>query len=123
MMKHQQGITFAEFLLVAVILTVCGAFFSKFGSAIARDWKMNDQIQDVVNDMSSKAHGPREVMEAVDAKFEAQNITDIKAKQIISVAPSADLVVQKNYVFQNHFLGPVDLSIHFQKEFKPKGSK
>ncbi len=115
----QAGISYWGVLGLMAIAALGLQFGVTAGQAYLDDLTINKTIEERIRANAQDAGLFEEkFLSSVQSQLEMNNVRNLKADEIMTVeGQGKDLVVHKNYEVRKHFLGNMDLIIHYERIF------
>jgi hypothetical protein len=118
-MRGQKGISLSGFLLWAVILVFVALLGFKIGPPYVEYLSIQAQLKAVANDSEGRSGVRRVVEDLFDRRSAIENISSVKAKEIL-IAREGDRVVLS---FEYTVCVPIVLNIRACMDYNPSSSR
>ncbi|MGH8703426.1 MAG: DUF4845 domain-containing protein [Burkholderiales bacterium] len=118
-MRGQKGITITGFLLWAVVLVIAALLAFKIGPPYVEYLSIQAQLKAVANDPEGRSGVRRVVEDLFDRRSAIENISTVKAKDIL-IAREGDRVVLS---FEYTVCVPIVLNIRACMDYNPTSGK
>jgi len=118
-MRRYRGVTLTGFLIVAVVLIFAALLLFKIGPPYVEFMSIQSNLRAIANDPEGRAGVRRVVEDLFDRRSAIENITSVKARDIIITKVGDNVVLSFEYTV----CVPVVFNIRACMDYNPTSSK
>ena len=112
--KQQRGLTFANFLLVAILLVFVAIFGMKIIPAYIEDRTIHGILDTIAHDPEMHAATPADIHNSFDKRATINNITVVNSNDIVIQKTPSGMVLSVSYSVKIGLVGNASLLLEFE---------